>query len=120
MRYKDLSSYERQASLAFASYTALTIGKTAFELIMRHKTDQPIRSIGVRAQKLVVDQYPQLSLYPDQAAEQAQEDLERSIDHIRNRYGHFALQHGNMLADKQLSSLSPKDEHVIFPVSYFR
>lgn len=119
IRYKDLTRYERQAPLPFPSYTARTIGEAAYGLILRHKTDQPIRSIGVRAQKLVVDEYPQMSLLPEFVAEQAQEALERSIDHIRNRYGHFTLQHALMLKDIQLSKLSPKDEHTVYPVGFF-
>lgn len=57
---------------------------------------------------------------PDVAAIQKQEELESAVDALRNRFGHFSVQRGLLLTDLQLSSLNPKDDHVIHPESFFK
>ena len=120
IRYNDLSGYQRQGKLTIPSCTAVTIGKKALQLVLKNMNEKPIRSLGVKARQLTFDEYPQLSFLPEYQEEQEQEEIEYVIDHIRKRYGHFSIQLCHMLSDLQLSQLSPKEEHVIFPVSYFR
>ena len=116
----DLSGGERQVRLPFPSYTAKRIGDTATGVILKNWQGQPVRGLGVRAQNLVLDEYPQLSLLPEIKEEQKQEDLEIALDHVRRRFGHFCVQRGIMLTDTRLSHLAPKDEHTIHPVSFFQ
>lgn len=121
IRYNDLSGVERQDTLPFPSCTAERIGRKALELILKEWSGVPCRSLGVRAQNLVYDEMNQLSLLPEIAAEQERENLEYAIDHIRGRYGAFAVRRGMMLTDERLSHHSPKDDHVMtFPTSYFK
>lgn len=49
-----------------------------------------------------------------------EENIERTIDDIRRRFGHFSLQRGIMLTDKQLSHLNPKADHTIHPERYYK
>ena len=45
---------------------------------------------------------------------------ERAFDDLRRRFGHFSVQRGIMLTNKELSNLDPKSEHVIHPIGYLR
>ena len=120
MRDNELFSYERQGKLAYPNRTAKGMAEKAFELYKQsHTSGKPIRSLSVRACDLDVSENEQLSLLPEIAAIQKQEDLERSVDELRRRFGHFSVQRGLLLADRELSSLNPKDDHVIHPVSFF-
>lgn len=61
--------------------------------------DKPVRSIGVRACNLTLEGDTQISFLPEHISEQKQNDLERAMDDIRRRFGHFAVQRGMMLQD---------------------
>ena len=60
----------------------------------------------------------QLSFLDDDVKEERQIKLESTIDDIRRRFKYFSVQRALMLADKSLTDLNPKDDHVIFPVAY--
>lgn len=81
---------------------------------------KPVRSLSVRACRLSVQENEQLSLLPDVAAIQKQEELENTVDTLRSRFGPFSVRRGILLADRQLSDLNPKDDHVIHPESFFK
>lgn len=79
-----------------------------------------MRSLSVRACNLSLNENEQLSLLPEISDIQRQETLESTVDTIRNRFGHFAIQNGLLLSDRKLSSLNPKEDHVIHPESFFK
>lgn len=119
MRDNTLASLERQMTLDHPTCVTKDLFQAAFALYKRHHTNGiPIRSLGVRACNLFVQDAVQLSLYPNIAKAQEQELLEEAIDDIRRRYGHFAIQRGIMLTDKNLSALNPKDDHIIHPIGF--
>ena len=92
----------------------MEIFKAKYELI------RPLRSIGVRACDLVPENSTvQLSLLYDHAGQERMERLERSIDELRDRYGHFIIQKGMLVADEKLGRHNAK-EHVIHPVGVFK
>ena len=122
IRGKDLMSYERQAKLPYHACDSDTIGEAAMSLYRRHHLSTggaPIRSLGVRACDLVPAKDVQLSLLPEVIHAHARERIEETIDQLRGRYGHFCIQRGVMLTDKQLSHLNPKGDHTIHPIGYF-
>lgn len=88
-------------------------------LFKKHTNGKPIRSLSVRACDLEPVDFIQLSLLPDVARLQKQEELEAAMDSLRNRFGHFSVQKGIMLSDKELSSLDPKNDHIIHPMCFF-
>ena len=90
-----------------------------FSLFKKHTNGKPIRSLSVRACDLEPIDHVQLSLLPDVSQLQKQEDLEAAMDDLRNRVGHFSVQKGLMLTDKELSALDPKNDHIIHPMSFF-
>lgn len=120
IRDNVLVSYERQGRLRIPTCTAQAIFEKAYELYQNNRPDRPVRSLGVRACKLSYMEYRQLSFLEDSAKDQRQEDLERSIDYIRQRYGHYSIQRGIMLVDKQLSRLDPVAEHTIYPEAFLK
>lgn len=121
IRDNALQSYERQVTLVRPSCTSAELFEAAFALYQKHQNGGlPVRSIGVRACNLLVQDAVQLSLYPDIAKVQAQERLEETVDDLRRRFGHFAVRRGVMLTDRELSALNPKDDHIIHPIGFLQ
>ncbi|MDO4275953.1 MAG: DNA polymerase IV [Eubacteriales bacterium] len=120
IRDNTLASYERQGQLSLPTCTAQAIFKKAYELYDQNRPSNPVRSLGVRACKLFYMKYRQLSFLEDAARDQRQEDLERNIDQIRQRFGHYSIQRGIMLMDKKLSRLDPIAEHTIYPEAFLK
>lgn len=121
VRDNELHSYERQGKLSYPNRTAKVLFEKAFALYKQnHTSGKPVRSLSVRACQLSLIENEQLSLLPDISAIQKQETIERAIDNIRSRFGHFSVQRGILLTDRQLSSLNPREDHVIHPESFFK
>jgi DNA polymerase-4 len=120
VRDKELSSFERQGKLLTPSFLSGDIAQKAMELFKaNYKWDKPIRSLGVRGADLVTDNgHIQMSLFKDNKIEI--EDMERTIDDIRRRFGQYSIQRCAMLLDRPLTGFNPKDDHVIHPISFFR
>lgn len=91
----------------------------AYELFKaNYKWDKPIRSVGVRGADLVTAEgHIQLDLFNTQ---KDTEHIERTLDTLRKRFGHYSVQRCAMLLDRKLTGFNPKDDHVIHPLSYFR
>lgn len=120
IRDNTLISFERQGRLSIPTCTSQAIFEKAFELYQNNRPAAPVRSLGVRACKLSYMEYRQLSFLEDSAMDQRHEDLERSIDKLRQRYGHYSIQRGIMLMDKNLSHLDPISEHTIYPEAFLK
>lgn len=119
IRDNELNLIERQGKLEIPNRTAKSIFELAFSLFKKHTNGKPIRSLNVRACDLEPIDHVQLSLLPDVSQLQKQEELEAAMDDLRNRFGHFSVQKGLMLTDKELSALDPKNDHIIHPMSFF-
>ena len=120
VRDNELHSYERQGKLPYPNRTSKSLFDKAFELYKQHATDKPVRSLSVRACGLSLNEHEQLSFLPEISQIQRQEDLEYTVDIIRSRFGHYSVGRGIMLADKGLSDIKPKDEHIIHPDIFLR
>ena len=119
VRDNGLMSFTRQIKLPESTYISSDIAEKALELFnSNYRWDKPIRSLGVRGADLVTATgHMQLDLFDRDKAEL--ENLEKAIDGIRNRFGHYSLQRCSMLKDRQLTGFDPKADHTIHPVSYF-
>ena len=121
VRDRTLESFERQQRLGEPTCLASVLTRVAMDLFRASYDWQRhggIRSVGVRAADLVTaGDYRQLSVWAEE--NRRQEALERTVEDLRRRYGHFVVQRGLMFQDRRLSNLAPKEDHVIFPVSYF-
>ncbi len=122
IRDVELEGCMRQTQLCFPSDISDEIAEAAMRLFNENiKFDLPIRSIGVKASELSWgEQSFQLSLFGDQVKRDKSVALEKTVDVIRQRYGAKSVQRLMMLQDGLLSGFNPKQDHVIFPESYFK
>lgn len=59
IRYSDMASFQHQTGLEFPSRTSKMLREKAIQLILRNRRrDVPIRSLGVRACNLILDEAP--------------------------------------------------------------
>ncbi len=113
----DLFSFERQKKV-YPTSLAKDIAEAAFELVKINVHGGAVRALGIAASDLMDDKELMLSLFDD--GQEEAEDLERTIDNIRRRFGQKSVFRSIMLMDKELAELNPIDDHVIHPVSFFR
>ena len=122
IRDNELASFERQLKLESPTCLASTLHEAAMRLL-RENWDwhKPLRSIGVRATDLLPASMPvQCSIFEDSERQEKRERLERSVDDLRRRFGHYCVGRAVCVSDPTLRNISPKDEHVIHPVGYFK
>lgn len=120
IRDNNLCSYERQGKLKVPTCTAQAVFNMAYSLFKKHSPSNPVRSLGIRVCKLTYQEYRQLSFLEDAVEDQKHENLEYAIDNIRQKFGHYSIQRGIMLLDKELSHLDPITEHTIYPESFLK
>ncbi|HOG01592.1 MAG TPA: DNA polymerase IV [Clostridia bacterium] len=122
LRDNGLFAFERQCKLAHPTCLSGELHTAAMKLLRaNYNWIKPLRSIGIRGTDLVPATSPtQLTLFEDQAQRERYERLERSIDDIRRRFGHYAVCRAVCTMDKTLNNISPKDEHTIHPVGFFK
>ncbi|MCL2126566.1 MAG: DNA polymerase IV, partial [Oscillospiraceae bacterium] len=120
LRRNDLSGFIRQRTLERPTHISTEICEAAMDLLRaNYDWELPLRSIGVRGTNLVpICSMRQLSLFVDDARRDKAERLEHTIDTIRRRYGHYAIDRALLRLDDKLGKLNPKDEHTIHPIGY--
>jgi DNA polymerase-4 len=122
VRDNELFWFERQAKLTKPSYISNDIEAAAMQLFHQHyHWNKPIRSIGVRATDLIPANNPiQVSLFEDEVQREKYEVIDKTVDSLRTRFGHFCIQRASVLADRPLCGINPKGDHIIHPVGYFK
>ncbi|MDD2533472.1 MAG: DNA polymerase IV [Eubacteriales bacterium] len=122
VRDVDLTTYERQAKLSRPSNLSADIARLAMQLFVEsYNWIRPVRSIGVRGSDLVAaDTEIQLSFFENESQNLRRQQLEETIDLIRARFGNASVRRAITLQDRSLGRINPKDDHVIFPVGYFK
>lgn len=120
VRDKELQSFEKQCKLGAPTFLSSDIATKAIELFTAsYNWNKPIRSLGVRGADLVTaDGHIQIDLFDKDKT--GLEILEKTMDGLRKRFGHYSIQRCAMLLDPKLSGFNPKDDHTIHPVSYFK
>ena len=123
LRDNDLFTISRQKKMEFPCCTSAPILETAMELFRQHyRWHKPLRSVSLSAIYLVTaNKHMQLSLFDDTAEQLlVQEQIEKTIDILRYRFGHDAIMRASALLDPKLTGFNPKEDHTIHPYSYFR
>jgi DNA polymerase-4 len=122
VRDNELLSFERQMKLSKPSCISGEIAAASIHLFRQsYRWPKPVRSVGVRCTDLMPAGTPiQLSLFNDEERRGKQEAIDRTVDDLRRRFGHFVIQRASVLADAPLCGINPKGDHIIHPVGFFR
>jgi DNA polymerase-4 len=122
VRSTTLEWFQRQQKLAFDTDCSFDLFETSYSLLLANwQEGTPLRSLGVSVSMLSpAGALMQLSFLPEEASRQKRQILEQTIDGIRERYGHFAIQRAIMLYDRGLGKINPEEEHVLHPDPYFK
>ncbi len=120
LRDNSLHSITRQQTLSRPTNLAIETADVAVDLLRRHyRWERPLRSVGVRLSNFVTDGSDmQLSLFDDRKRENI-ETLERTMDDLRHRFGHYSVGRARLLTDKSLGWINPTADHTIHPIGYF-
>lgn len=121
VRDKELYSFTRQKKLLSATDITGEILSTAMMLFKEnYDWKKSIRSLGVNVSDLSpVNSPSQMTLLLDERRRERMEQLDRSLDGLKRRFGSFCVRPATLMKDPVLSAFSPKEEHVIHPVGYF-
>ena len=121
IRDNGLFHFSRQRKLQDLTDITDEIMSAAYQLFREnYHWPRPIRSLGIRADDLVMGQVPvQLDLFMNEQRREKQEKLDRAVDDIRRRFGYHSAQRAFMYQDKILSSLDAQGSHTVHPVGYF-
>jgi DNA polymerase-4 len=117
---RDLANWgTRQCKLAEPTNISGEIAAAAFGLFKRAygHWPKPLRKIGVRGSDLVCEDAPrQLTIWDADGKAAAREELERTLNGLRSRYGNKIVQRAVMLTDTGLSKLDAKRDNTVHPV----
>ena len=121
LRDNGLFSFERQLKLTKPTCLSSELCEAALKLLKdNYRWERPLRSIGIRACNLIPASTPvQLTLLEDEAQRIRREQLERAVDDIRRRFGHYSIGRAVNALDDTLGRINPKGDHIIHPVGYF-
>ena len=120
-RSTDLVTGSCQCTLSRPSNLTSEIARAALQLFdARFARSFPLRSVGLSCSHLTGDDEPiQLDFTGDETRRMHLEQLERSIDGLRSRYGHQVVQRGIVLADAACAQINPVEDHTIHPVPFY-
>lgn len=108
----DLQTVTKQAPLPYPTSNAADIAVKAMEILLAlHSFDRPLRAVTVAAIRLEDKYTSQLSLFDDGEKE---DNLEKSIDAIREKYGYNSVKRGVLLNNDLAVNLHDEDGFVPF------
>lgn len=120
LRDNELAHITRQVSLSRPTFIADDLIHHAMMLYKNNwdSSARPIRSIGIRIQKLSpIDKYTQLCFFDTHRIHQ--QNLEFAKDDIIKRFGTNAITRASLL-NTTVCERNPKEQHVVHPLSFFR
>lgn len=120
-RTTTLVTRSHQVTLPRPTNLTDEIANAALSLFFqRFASGFPYRSVGISCSMLSGDSEPiQLDFTGDEQRRIHAEQLERSIDKLRKRYGHQIIQRGVVLRDTGYAQINPVEDHTIHPVPFF-
>lgn len=121
IRNTELYTFTRQKKLDISTNITDDILKTCLKLFTDSYTyDKNIRSLGVSVSDFESDTLShQTSIFVDENDVIRKEQLDSTLDIIKNRFGCYSIKPAKLMFDKNLSGFSPKEEHTVHPVGYF-
>ncbi|MBQ7851205.1 MAG: DNA polymerase IV [Clostridia bacterium] len=120
-RTTELVTRSHQRMLKKPTNLSGEIAAMAMQLFAeRFQDGLPYRSVGISCSKLTLDDAPiQLDFMGDEEKRIAVENMERSIDELRRRFGHQVVQRGVVLTDRCFADINPVEDHTIHPVPFY-
>jgi DNA polymerase-4 len=114
----ELKSFDRQMRVHPTNLSE-DIAKGCYKLFLENFNWQlDVRSLGVRASGILEGEI-QYDLFQKEYPKK--ENLERTIENLRGRFGYNIIRRGNILAYDSLSPLNPHSEiHIIHPRGFFK
>ena len=121
IRNTELFTITRQTKCERATNLTNDILKICLRLFKEnYDFDKNIRSLGISVSDFVPDSIShQTSLFEDETNIMRLEQLDSTLDKIKNRFGSKSVRPAKLMFDRNLSGFSPKEEHTVHPVSYF-
>ena len=120
-RSTELITRSHQRTMRRATALAGEIAPAAMALFQERFGDGlPYRSVGISCSMLEMDGAPvQLDLLGDEERRMTMEQLEKSVDGLRRRFGHQVVQRGVTLTDRSYARINPVEDHTIHPVPFY-
>ncbi len=120
IRYKTLNGFTRQRKLLSPTDVTRKITQVAEELFFEnYDFTTPVRKLGVRVSGLISSERPvQLNIFENPDKISKEQRLDRTIDHLRSRYGNNSVRKATTLGDS-MSQMDIKKDNIIHPIGYF-
>lgn len=121
IRNSELFTITRQRKLMRSTNLSKDILETCMALFKENCCfDKSIRSLGVSVCDFESSATPlQPTIFCDETLKIKQENLENTLDRIRNRFGSYSIRPAKLMFDNALSGFDPKEDHIVHPVGYF-
>lgn len=117
VRDEDLYTYEKQVILNNPTYLACEIGDIAMKMFKEsYRWNKKIRSVGVRACNLCSENVVEQINFYDSNTNIRLQQLEITMDKIRQRYGCDSIKRALLLQDNNFIS---KDNNIVHPTSFY-
>ena len=123
LRNKKLEGVGMQMTLRENTDLVSDIYKSALLLFKKNKIDFtiPFRSVGVSVSNLsFTKEDSPLKLFDDDSYSLKEKNIDLALEDIRRRFGYHSISKLRVFEDRELSNFNIKEEHTVFPVSYFR
>lgn len=121
VRNTELYTFTRQKKLPVSTNLTSDVLNVSLELFKEnYDFDKNIRSLGVSVTDFEPDTVShQTSIFIDEKEIIRKEQLDSTLDVIKNRFGNFSINPAKLMFDRNLSGFNPKEEHTVHPVGYF-
>ena len=116
-----LYSFERQKGLSSPTNLSSDIAKNAVDIFLKHFTwKHTVRAIGIRVSRFCNEPI-QYNFFVDTQNIKKKENLEKTIESLRERFGYNIIKRASILEHTDLLDIDPNDAtHIIHPVGFFK
>jgi len=118
VRDTSLAWHDKQCGLKEATMLSSTVAETAYDLFCRSNfVGSAVHSLGVRVSNLCQDDGAlQINFFEDTEDKMKKTTLENTMDKIRGKYGHDAINRAMLIQDDSIYRINLKGEQIVsFP-----